>query len=64
MTTPANIQVVPQNKEIVQRDTYVIDEGWAGRVEGSTYIVENKREQLEVIYFSPVSVIVRGEADD
>ena len=64
MTTPANIQVVPQGKELVQRDTYVIDEGWAGRVEGSTYVVENKREQLKVIYFSPVSVIVRGEADD
>ena len=64
MTTPANIQVVPQGKEIVQRDTYVIDEGWAGRVEGFAYIVENKREQLKVIYFSPVSVIVRGEDDD
>ena len=63
MTIPANIQVVPQNKDITQRDTYVIDEGWAGRVEETTYIVENKREQLKVIYFSPVSVIVRGEYD-
>ena len=64
MTTPANIQVVPQGKELVQRDTYVIDEGWTGRVEGSTYVVENERERLKIIYFSPVSVIVRGEADD
>ena len=63
MTIPANIQVVPQGKEILLRDTYVIDEGWAGHVEGSTYIAENKREQLKVIYFSPVSVIIRGEAE-